>query len=218
MRNVHLHGALGRKYGENFRFAVDTPIQAVRLLIANFPGFKHDLAQGEYRLMRGDPETGFPLKADCLAMSLGKHDFHLIPVATGGKKQGIGKAILGAVIVVAAIALAPATGGASAGGAATAAAGQGAAGGLAAEAFLGLTYGNIAIFGAALALGGVTQLISPQPSTGDYSERERPEERPSFLFSGPINTTEQGGILPIVIGRVIVGSKVISASLAVEQL
>ncbi|WP_422369101.1 hypothetical protein [Pelagibius sp.] len=227
MRNVHLYGHLAEKYGDCFQLAVDSPNAAVRLLIANFPSFRHDIADGYYRVVRGDPDTGFPLPPEMLHMPLGSNDLHIIPVAAGAKEGGIGKAILGAIILVAAVALAPATGGASAAGAGAAggaAAGSAAATGLAAPAFIlpvfgtAITYGNIALFGAALALGGITQLLSPQPSAGDYSEREAPDQRPSFISNGPVNTTEQGGIRPLVFGRFLVGSVVISGGLAVEQI
>lgn len=222
MRNVYLHGYLGERYGESFRFAVDTPIQAVRLLQANFPGFMRDLHEGAYRVVRGDPEKGFHYGGDNLQLALGRHDLHIIPVPAGGKNSGIGKAILGAVIVVAAVALAPWTGGtsvAAAGGAFGQGAGMAAAAsGFAAEAFLGLTYGNIALFGALLAVSGVTQMLSPQASVNSYADRESPEERPSFVFNGPVNNSEQGGIRPIVYGRMMVGSTVITGGLVVEQI
>ena len=227
MRNVHLHGQLAEKYGPSFRFAVDTPVAAVRLFEANFPGFRRTLYEGHYRVVAGDLAEGLDLDAGGLSMMLGRNDLHIVPVASGrGSGKGTGKAILGAIIVVTAFVLAPATGGASAGaaaGAAGAAAGSSAAAtGLGATAFTifgsAVTYGNIALFGAVLALSGVTQLLSPQQVVNDYSERETPDQRPSFLYNGPVNTTEQGGIRPLVFGRMLVGSVVISGGLQIEQI
>jgi predicted phage tail protein len=72
--------------------------------------------------------------------------------------------------------------------------------------------------GVALTLGGVSQMLSPTPQTGDYGERERPDERPSFLFDGPTNTSTQGLPVPVIYGRVKVGSVVASAGMTAEEL
>lgn len=71
--------------------------------------------------------------------------------------------------------------------------------------------------GAGMALGGVAQMLAPSP-TSDYTDREKPDERPSFLFDGPTNTSTQGLPVPVVYGRVQVGSAVISAGMTAEEL
>lgn len=60
-------------------------------------------------------------------------------------------------------------------------------------------------------------LMSPA-AIDDYGDREDPNERRSFHFGGPTNTTEQGGVLPLVYGRMIVGSTVVSAGINVESI
>jgi len=72
--------------------------------------------------------------------------------------------------------------------------------------------------GGAMALGGVASLLTSPPTTDSYSDRERPEERPSFLFDGPTNTSTQGLPVPLVYGRMRVGSIVVSASLTAEEI
>lgn len=67
--------------------------------------------------------------------------------------------------------------------------------------------------GVALLLGGVVGLLSPQRR----KEQER-EKTPSYAFDGPINNTEQGGPVPLVFGRVICGSTVVSQGLSTEQV
>lgn len=60
--------------------------------------------------------------------------------------------------------------------------------------------------------------MAPALEVRDYSSWERPEERPGFQFNGPVNTAEQGQPVPIIVGRMRVGSVVISAGLAAKQL
>ncbi len=57
------------------------------------------------------------------------------------------------------------------------------------------------------------------PSIGDYGDRDHPEERASYLFNGPVNTREQGGVVPVVYGGPIeVGSYTISAGVSSARL
>lgn len=203
MKTIVLHGFLAEKYGAEFQLAVNTPAEAIRALSCQLPGFLEDIREGAYRIVRGSLE----LAADDLHIGIGKI-LHIIPAAAGAKRGGIGKAILGIAIVAAAWWAAPAVVGT----------GAAATGGFAASAIGGITYGNIALFGAGLAVSGIGQMLSPVPKVGGYAARERPDERPSFLFNGPVNTVEQGQPVPLIYGEVFTGSVVVSGSLSVEQL
>ena len=70
--------------------------------------------------------------------------------------------------------------------------------------------------GASLILGGVAQMLAPSPQSG--SPNEQPENTPSYLFNGPVNTTAQGQPVAVGYGRLRIGSAVISASLVAEQI
>lgn len=72
--------------------------------------------------------------------------------------------------------------------------------------------------GISMAIGGVASMLSPTPNINNYGDRESPDERPSFLFDGPVNTIEQGGPVPIAYGRVMVGSTVVSSAIQVEDI
>ena len=67
-----------------------------------------------------------------------------------------------------------------------------------------------------MVLGGVVQLLSPQQSY-DSASSVSPENKPSYNFNGPVNTTAQGHPVPLCYGRMIVGSAVISAGLETRQ-
>lgn len=203
MRVVRLNGDLGKKYGRVHKLDVSTPAEAVRALIANYPGLQQDLASSHDRGVAYkcivDREQ---ISEDVLTYPMSK-SFSITPVVAGAGK--IGSIILGVALIAAAIAFAPAAVGATA----TTAASGGMAAGI---GFLGLTYGNIAFLGAALILGGVAQMLAPTPKAGSSAEKN---ENP--YFNGAVNTSQQGVPVPIGYGRAIVGSALISAAITVEQ-
>ena len=163
-------------------------------------------------------------------MPLSRHDLHIVPAAYGhgGGNGGltVGKIVLGVAMVAGAFF----TAGATALGTAAAAAGAEGLGIPASAAGLGLgfsvelpligavTYGRIAGIGAMIALGGVSQLLSPTPHAAPSYSAERPEARPSFIYNGPTNTAEQGGPIPVVYGRMRVGSALVSSSVSTDQV
>lgn len=208
MRVIRLNGELGKRFGRVHKLDVRTPAEAIRALCANLDGFDKFIASSHERnvayrcIVDRDP-----VDEDRLAQPMSR-SFSITPVVHGGGK------VLGIILGVALLAVAVvATGGAAgiglsgfggvAGGAATFGTGIG---------FLGLTFANVAWLGAALVLGGVAQLLAPTPTA---RQAGKTEENP--YFNGPINTTVQGGVVPVGYGRAIVGSAVVSAAITVEQ-
>lgn len=246
MRQVYLYGALGRRFGYRHRLAVDTLPEAIWALSAIRPGFKEYFFRGPaYSFVKGATRRGgIDLDLAELPMTLGKHDIHIMPAAmgAGGGNTGktVGKIILGVVMIAGAVftaglsagGLAMAAGDAMAIGVAEAgmaagtfvggaAAGTGMGAAIGAGAILGsITYGNIASVGLMMALTGVSQLISPTPqaSQAAYTNMERPEARTSFIYGGAVNTSEQGGPIPILYGRMRIGSTLVAASVSTDQI
>jgi predicted phage tail protein len=72
--------------------------------------------------------------------------------------------------------------------------------------------------GATLALGGVANLLSPQPTISMLERGKEAARLESFSFSSIVNTSQQGMPVPIVYGRAFVGSAVLSSGLDVAQL
>lgn len=210
MKTIKLYGDLAQKFGDEFKLDIVTPAEGIRALSGQLKGFADALREGEYHLIRGeDLELQ---EADQIRLALGKcKEFHIIPKAVGAKRGGLGKAIIGIAVLAAAFYFAPAVVGA-----------MGPTMGMGTTAFafgsFNITFANIALFGASMALSGIGQMLTPVPKVGDYGARERPEERPSFLYTGPINAVEQGQPVAIPYGEVLVGSVVISGSLSTEQI
>jgi len=194
---VLLLGELGKKYGRKFTLDVKSPAEAVRALVANFPDIQQYMADRYYRIVVGKSDTG----GDELHNPVGQQVIKIVPVIVGAG-GAVGKILLGAAI----IGLAFVTGGAS----------------IAASGFLagGLTttfFGGLAVnFGVSLILGGVAQMLAPSQQSDAPSEPT--DNKPSYLFNGPVNTTAQGQPVAVGYGRLRVGSAVISAGIAAEQV
>lgn len=56
------------------------------------------------------------------------------------------------------------------------------------------------------------------PDSPDSEGVERAENKPSYLFDGPVNTTAQGHPVPVGYGRLRIGSQVVSVGLSTEQI
>jgi len=69
--------------------------------------------------------------------------------------------------------------------------------------------------GVGLAIGGAVQMLSPQAK--GLGTQDSPNNRPSYSFNGAVNTSVQGGCVPLLYGRMIVGSAVISAGIYSED-
>ena len=208
MTAIHLHGAAKERFGGPFMLDVRDAPEAVRALGSQIKGFLQFVRDAEWRILRGRPEWNQELDEATLSLAVGRAgELHFIPVPSGSKNSGVGKIVLGVALVAAAFVFAPA-----------AAAGAGVLGAeLGATAFLGITYGQIALFGAALVFSGVSQLLAGTPSQPDYGKRERTQ--PSALFNGPVNLTEPGNPWPLAYGRKVrVGSVVVNAGIYSEQL
>ena len=66
--------------------------------------------------------------------------------------------------------------------------------------------------GISLAIGGVSQLLSPVPTVPQGPNTEQ-DPRKSYSFSGVQNTSRQGVPVPVVYGETLVGSVVVSAGI-----
>lgn len=68
-----------------------------------------------------------------------------------------------------------------------------------------------------MAVAGIASALFA-PDKPDIAAGERPENKPSYAFNGPVNTIAQGHPVPVGYGQVRVGSQVISAGLSSEQI
>ena len=79
--------------------------------------------------------------------------------------------------------------------------------------------GPVELILAGLALAGAAYALTAIPAVGDYAEREAPDDKPSYLFNGALNTHQQGGVVPLIFGGPIrVGATVVSAGISTERV
>ncbi len=197
MNKIYLEGALGEKYGTEHNIKVSSVGEAIRALEANYPGFRNSIKRdGEYAIFRDNKN----IDIEDLPLEKKNASWTIMPVPTGSSGSGGNwlKIVVGVILVAVAYYY------------------GGPAGGQA----MGQFYFGMAMMGTGLIMSGVAGLLAPMPdmSSYDYGTRERPEERPSYLFSGTTNKTQGGHAIPVVYGEMFIGSTVISAGMRVEDV
>ena len=195
MITVLLYGELAKKYGKFHKYAVRNVPEAIRALEANYRGFKQAIkADGEYRVVVDKKQ----ISEDELGMRA-IDTIKIVPLVQGAG-NGVRQAILGIVLIAVAW-WNPMGWGAAAG-----AGGAGMSGATGA-----LVISAMKSIGMSLLIGGVSQMMTKTPKLD--AGADRPDNKPSYAFDGPVNTTAQGNPVPLAYGRILAGSQVISAGL-----
>lgn len=233
---VRLLGDLGERYGAEHRYSnLRTPADAIKLLCINRPKLQEELIHAHehgigYRLI----QSGTDLDFEDLHLPIGNKDLMLVPVIAGsGGGGGVGTIFAGVALVAAAIIVAPVAGAAASG-----FLGIGGLGAFGSTALAGTISTALGAIGTSLILGGVSQLLSPQPTVPNLGSSGRPgirgsgesgatdgpqsvtrgsEGRQSYMFSGPVNSVGVGATIPVIYGEVITGSQLLSARVEVTD-
>ena len=207
LRKVRLYGELAKVVGRRVLEAeLSSAAEAVRMLIANFPQLERHMADRHYKVLVGDGA----LTLDDLHYPVGQEEIKIVPVIVGAGGGG-GLSILAGVALIALSAVSF--------GAGTAFAGAFGVTGIGAAAGSATALGSIALLklGVGLTLLGVAQLISPTPEIPQGPDTQQ-DPRKSFSFSGIQNTSRGGTPVPIVYGKTLTGSVVVSAGIDTEQV
>lgn len=217
-REVKVYGPLAKFVGQRrFLAEINSAGEAVRMLLANFPGLERHMADQHYKVIVDGYDTDLEELHNPASQTI-----KIIPVL-GGAGGGVGKILTGIALVATAIVFAPAAAG-------FLGAGLGATAG---TFTLGAAASSIiGAVGAALVLGGVSQLLSPTPQIGQIgpvsaggggfrpktTEGTELDPQESYSFSGIQNTSRMGLPVPVVYGETVVGSVVISAGIDVDTI
>ena len=209
LRKIKVYGPLAEFIGRRVLQAdIATAAEAVRFLVANFPGVEKHMADQHYRVSTGSVD----LTLDELHYPAGQEEVRIVPVVVGAGGS-TGQIIAGVALLAFAIAAGPA------GLFATTTYGPFAAG---LSVTTGFTLGStaavvIGTIGAGLILSGVSQLISPVPKILQGPDTQG-DPRKSYNFSGVQQTSRQGVPVPVVYGKTLTGSVVISAGVDTVQV
>lgn len=200
-RLIRLGGQLGKKFGKTHRLVVADTREALRALCITLPGFESFMMNAhkdgvQFAFFNGPQNIGLAE----FATSKGSADIRIMPVIAGSKNAGMFQIVIGVAALVGAFF--------TAGGTMALWGTQLATG---AAAVTGLT-----MMGASMVLGGVMQLMTPQPDFG-MSSSQSVENKPSYAFGSPVNTTAQGYPVPVLYGEREIGGAVISAGIYAEN-
>ena len=202
LRKVRLYGQLAKFVGRTVLEAdLNTTAEVVRMLIANFPALEEHMSDQYYKVLVGERA----LTLDELHFPVGQEEIKIVPVivgAGGGPTAQIlaGVAIIGLSFGIGAIASAGVT-----------------LGGLAGIGTVGTAF---VALGAGLVLNGIAGLIAPVPeiAQGRDTDQDPRKSSQSYSFSGVQNTSRGGTPVPIVYGKTLTGSVVISAGVDTVQV
>jgi predicted phage tail protein len=183
-----LYGSLGADFGRVHRYDVQSPAEAVKALSATLKGFKQAFIAGGYYRILIGGKSQLNKDQTDYPVS-DKETIRIVPVIAGAGFLDIFEDFTNIIVGSALILGAP---------------------------YLGAAAPFAASIGKALIIGGVAELLFPPPSAPE--SQENPENKPSFIFNGAVNTTRQGNPVPLCYGRMVVGSQVISAGLSVNQI
>lgn len=193
MTRIELSGPLGKRFGKIHHRLISCIHEAGEALAKTIPGFEKIMISSEergltYAVFKGEKNLG----VDDLVFPVSGEVIRIVPVIIGSKKAGILQTILGAVLVVAGVLV------------------------------TGLSYGWAAPVGQAMigmgmgmALGGVVQMLSPQPA--GLARKESPDNKASYAFGGVTNTASQGYPVGLLYGKRRIGGAIISAGIYVED-
>ncbi len=190
MAKVRFYGDL-KRFGSDFQLEVDTGAEAIRALLFQIPGLRQHLREGRYKVRVGEK------KLDMDTLEKGMHarlkqntEIRITPVVAGAKNAGLFQTVLGAALVAVGVVLSftPFA---------------------AASPFLYAT-------GASMMLGGVAQMLTKTPKTNSSSSGTDNGIANNY-FSSLENVVGQGDPVPLLYGRMRVGSHVISQGITTDK-
>lgn len=191
LTKVYLEGPMAQ-FGAEWDLQVSSAREAIRLIDANRPGFiawirKNADIYAHYRIVVEYVSGKIEsLSEETYMLEQKVKSIRFEPII-GGAGQGKTQIIVGAILVVVGAIL----------------------------FFTGNPGAGLALmkYGGMMMLGGViTSLVAPKrKGSGDDSHKTLDSDS----FDGPTNTTAQGNPVPLIYGRCLVGSQVISANLQV---
>ncbi|MGX4746042.1 tail assembly protein [Providencia rettgeri] len=193
LKTIRLYGQLGTLFGREHKLAINSPREAIKALSVLYEGFEQFLANAH---LKGLVFAVFKGKRNISEDELNldtSEEIRIAPVIKGSKRGGFFQTVLGIAMI-----------------------------GLAVwnPAFLAMsatTNSALMLGGAAMAIGGVVQMLSPQPR--GLSMRQDADNKPSYAFGGAVNTTAQGNPVPLLygLGRREIGGAIISAGIYTED-
>ena len=228
-------GELGERFGaEHTYYNLRNAADAIKLLCINMPEFKDFLLESEengigYQVLQG----GVDFDYEDLLLPFGERELVIVPVLSGSG-EGAGKVLAGIGLVAAAIIFGPLAGG-------FLGIGAGVGGGVGFGLLGGTAASIIGGIGVSLALGGVAQMLAPQPQIpslggfgtmtygagsrmGSRNRTNGPENvtsgidgQQSYAYTGAANSVGVGATVPLAYGKVLIGSHLLKSKFQIAD-
>ena len=182
LKTIKLYGVLGKKFGKEFKLAVESTREAVKALSVQVPGFEQFMLnaheQGLAFAIFQDDEN---ISEDQIDFETGAKVIKIVPKVMGaGGDSGVFQLVLGAILIAASFI--PGIGQA------------------AQVALIGA--------GAGMAVGGIAQMLTPK---ADAQDQNQDGNRANKSFGGAVTTIAQGNPVPILYGQREVGGFIVNA-------
>lgn len=186
LKTVKLYGPMRKRFGREFELAVSSPQEAIRALSNQIPGFKEYLFNSK--------AAGLTFAIFIGKRNVGRDDLDVpagqdeirIAPVIEGSKRGGLFQTILGVALIAISVIAPVT----------------------APYLMGM--------GISMVLGGVVQMLSPQPK--GIGAKDDPNNMPSYSMNGAVNTQAQGNPVPLCYGGpLFIGSATISGGIFAED-
>lgn len=200
MTTILLSGSLAQSFGRKHLRLLEsgTTSEALSALKHTVPGFEEFVRESARRGLRFAIFRNRENVSEGEFSLSGTTEIRIVPIIAGSKNGGLFQTVVGVALIVAA---SIATGGVGA----AFAAGAGA-------------WGTVAAVGVAMTLGGVVQMLTPVPDASSQQDQASTENKPSYLFNGAFNSTQQGLPVPVIYGKMLVGSSVIAVGTWAEAI
>jgi predicted phage tail protein len=183
LKTIKLYGVLGKKFGKEFKLAVESTREAIRALSVQVPGFEQFmLTAHEHGLSFAVFQDDENISEDQIDFETGAKVIKIVPKVIGaGGNGGVLQLVLGAVLIVAGFW----TGGATSN--------------------LGIALIGA---GAGMVVGGIAQMLTPKV---DAQDQNQDGNRANKGFGGAVTTISQGNPVPILYGQREVGGFIVNA-------
>lgn len=182
LKTIKLYGVLAKKFGKEFKLAVESTREAVKALSVQVPGFEQFMLTAHeqgltFAVFQDDENIG----EDQIDFDTGAEVIKLVPQVIGAGGNGVLQTILGVVMVVVGAVMnvyAPGSG-----------------------------YGVMAA-GVGMLVGGVAMMLMPKVNDQDQNQDGN---RANHGFGGAVTTIAQGNPVPILYGQREVGGFIVNA-------
>lgn len=197
LKTLILDGRMAKKFGRLHKFDVADLPEMLRAMCSQVRGFKRYLSEGHmhgirFAFFNGKHNIGL----NEFDMTNGSEVYRITAITEGSKRAGVLQIVIGAVALIAAFF--------TAGGSLVALGMSAAAAAATTTALTGL--------GLSMMLGGVVQLLTPQPKY-NVGASSSTDNKPNYAFGAPVNTVAMGYPVPVLFGEREIGGAIISAGI-----